>query len=477
MAQKSSLAGARAGVASEPITEALYIARPEWRHDREFVDELEASALYVAGGDEAFCLVSCDVCEFPRAEAGALQAAVADALDLPPNSVHVYCTHTHSASLDRTEHDLAHLKARMSAAALRARAAAEPVADIGFLRVDVGDTYAIHRRTPPGPLGSWCLMQSQGCTDDGTVVDGAQWVRDRLIQYGATPEEAAAAGSFPATRPNDPNLDMIQFVRADGACIAGLARFTAHPVVCSANYWKPNLGRDYPGVLRDRLAEAFNAPFLFLQGPCGDHRPRHRDVGIAERDRIGTGLAEELVSRRERMLRYPFDTLSGVSVSVPCALRADFPASAAEARALAERADAERAALPPGAERLRARKDLYERAAFLRNAAAMFEGHPYLLDGEPEMRCGVLPLSRLQFGPVRLLNYPGELLSTVTADIPVAAAAEGPVVVASYADGVAGYLVPGEDMEDGGYETTWAFFDPGCVGILRHAGLNLLRAG
>jgi len=468
----SNAAVGRVGAAYEPITEALLLAHPEWR-EREIVDDLRVTALYAACRGRAVCLLAYDVCEISRLQALRLRDAVGQEIGVDPACVHVYCSHTHSSSCEN-DHDLDSLERTSIEAAQKAKQAAAPVESVDFLRVDTGRKYNINRRTRHGPLGTWCLMQSRGCTDDGAVVDGTEWVRERLRQFGATAEESGAVqGPFPATRPNDPNLDLVLFPKRDGGYAGGFVRFTAHAVLCSAGYWRPNIGRDYPGVLCDRLAKAFGCPILFLQGPCGDHRTRHHDVGIVERDRIANGLADELLGRREQCARFPFDALTNETALLRCPLVEDFPADRAEAAAPLQRVEERLDALPRGLEHLRERKDLAERAAFYNHARTVLAGRAYLRPEDLARRAADLEVSLLRFGGVSLLNFEGELFSTVTRGL--LDPAEEPTVIASFCDGVTGYLMPPDDFPEGGYERTWVLFDPDAVADLRTTALSLMR--
>jgi hypothetical protein len=461
------------GAYAQVITEALLKAKPEWR-DRELVDDLRVTALYAKHDDVAVCLLAYDIGEIMRREVPPLKHAVAQALDMPSEAVYVYCSHTHSSSMEESSHDADLLAEKTVAAAVEAKTRAVSVNDVGYLRVDTGTRFNINRRSVNGEWGVWCLMQSKGCTDDGHVVDGTERARDKLISYGAGEKDVATVtGPIAATRPNDPNLDLILFPKADGGYAAGIVRFTAHPVICSAGYWKPNLGRDYPGPLCDRLSEELGCPVLFLQGPCGDHRPRHREVGIAERDRIGLGLAETLIERLSYAEHYPLNELEYTTRTVVCPLRSEMPLTEKDARRDAYQANKELKKLPRGTDLLMDRKALGERIAFYRNAAQALSGTSYLTKGEGQRREAPLDVSHIAFGPVHLLNFPGELFSTVTR--PFNNRREDPVVVASFANGVAGYLLPEEDLVEGAYESTWALFTPESIMELRTAAKQLLE--
>jgi hypothetical protein len=366
-----------------------------------------------------------------------------------------------------------YLATKSRQAAIKAHESAVETPEIDFLRVDTGNKFNINRRTRYGALGTWCLMQSRDCTDNGDRVDGTEWVRQKMERYGATSEEVASIkGPFVADRKNDPFLDLVLFRKADRGYAGGLVRFTAHPVVCSAGYWRRNIGRDYPGVLCDLLSWEFGCPILFLQGPCGDHRPRHRTVGLEERDRIATGLANAIIKRSGMAKRFQFDSLNSTVKTVSCSIRADFPASIQEAQNKIANHRRRLVLLKPGQDSLKKRKQLNESIAFYRNAEDVLEGLSYLLPGEAAKKTADFDISHVEFGDVHLLNFPGELFSTVC--LGLQSAVEDPLVVTSFADGVSGYLLPAEDFKQTGYEWTWALFTPESVTAMRQMALKIL---
>ncbi|MBN2314993.1 MAG: hypothetical protein JXM79_13760 [Sedimentisphaerales bacterium] len=462
----------KVGMHSVIITEAVRLGQPE-RAQWEVVDDLRVTALYVTLQETSVCLLSYDLCEITRDEVLLLKRAVAEELKIERDCIHIFCTHNHSSS-GVGGHDMDYLTARSRQVAALARESAVESPEIDFLRVDTGSKYNINRRTRHGDLGTWCLMQSRDCTDDGDRVDGTEWVRQKMIRYGATPEDVAAIkGPFVADRKNDPFLDLVLFRKADGRYAGGFVRFTAHPVVCSAGYWRRNIGRDYPGVLCDCLSREFDCPILFLQGPCGDHRSRHQDVGLEERDRVAKGLANELIKQRGEAKKFRFQRLKNTVMTVPCAVRPDFPASIQDGQKEVARLRQRLDSLKQDQDSLKKRKEITERMAFYGNAMQVLKGLSYLLPGEAARKSADFEISDVEFGDIHLLNFPGELFSTVCSGLYTTA--EGPVVVTSFADGVSGYLLPIDDFKQGGYEWTWALFTPESMTQMRRTALKILR--
>ncbi len=462
----------KVGASSVIITEAVRLGQPE-RAQWKVVDDLRVTALYAKWHGTSICLLSYDLCEITRDEVYLLKRAVSEELKIEWDCIHVFCTHNHSSS-GVGGHDMDYLKAKSRQAVTMARESAVETPEIDFLRVNTGSEYNINRRTRHGALGTWCLMQSRGCTDDGECVDGTEWVRQKMARDGATFEEVAAIkGPFVADRKNDPFLDLVLFNKADKGYAGGLVRFTAHPVVCSAGYWRRNIGRDFPGVLCDRLSREFGCPILFLQGPCGDHRSRHRNVGLEERDRIVGGLADALITQFNTATTFRFDKLNNIVKSVSCTIRPDFPASIHAAQENIAHLEQHLDLLKGGRDSLKKRKNLTEKISFNRHAKEVLEGLLYLLPGEAAKKSANFEISHVEFGNVHLLNFPGELFSTVCSGFHMAA--NGPVVITSFADGVSGYLMPVADFRQGGYEWTWALFTPESIAMMGKIALKILN--
>jgi hypothetical protein len=198
-----------------------------------------------------------------------------------------------------------------------------------------------------------------------------------------------------------------------------------------------------------------------------------RDVGPQERDRIAQGLANALITRFGTAQKFPFDRLSHTVRSVSCAVREDFPASTQEAQKEITHLRQRLASLKRGPDSLRERKDLTERIAFYRNAIDVLDGLSYLLPGEAARKSADFEISSVRFGEVLLLNFPGELFSSVCSGFHIAA--DGPVIVTSFADGVSGYLMPAGDFKQGGYEWTWALFAPESMTAMRRTALRIIK--
>lgn len=335
----------------------------------------------------------------------------------------------------------------------------------------------INRRTGTGELGTWCLMQSRGCADNGKVVDGTEWVREKMRQSGADERELALIqGQYLANRPVDGDLDIILFKRQGIGYAGGIVRFTAHAVICSGGYWHPNLGRDYPGRMCDLLSDAFGCPILFAQGPAADHRTRHHSCGLTERNRIAEGLAGEILKRRTNMRRFACDKIEYSQTVVDCPLRPDLPLSQSEAKAELVKVLERKAHLRSGTlNDLRLRKELSELEKHYDQLANMDFFWNYVQPIEHARKQAALPVSLWGIpGGFRVLQFPGELAAAALSDFPRAIDGNIPLVITSYTDGVAGYILPDCFFKEGGYETISALFAPETVTCLTKAAISLL---
>jgi neutral ceramidase len=100
-----------------------------------------------------------------------------------------------------------------------------------------------------------------------------------------------------------------------GSPITGVAHWAAHPcVVCSSK-----VSADYPGELRRRLSNAYDAPFLFLQGASGN-------VNLPFREMTRVEMLEDVESLMERVGNrpWPATTEALTSTLLDCPVRLEY---------------------------------------------------------------------------------------------------------------------------------------------------------
>jgi hypothetical protein len=464
---------AQIGAAKLPILAAIQTydsKRVNW----PVTDTLFVTGLYAATNTDTLCLLSFDVMELMRSEAQYIQRIVAQTLNIETDQVTAYCTHTHS-SCAVGGFDLDLLSNIASKTALAARAKQMEVVQIEFLRVDVDKSFNINRRSTGGNLGTWCLMQSKGCTENGKDIDGTEWVKQKMLNFGADCADIdSIKGPFKANRLNDPFCDLILLPGKNGFYAGGIVKFTAHPVVCSSTYWEHQLGRDYPGLLCDLLQKKFSCPIMFILGPGGDHRPRHRETGISERNRIAGGLAIKLIKQFEHRQTFPLNSVFQQTQRMSIPLRQDFPISKSDAIQKLKGVEKELSHLESGTQSLLQRKNLSEFKNYYKHVIDLYEGYPYITSAELKNRSADFFISCVGFGPVRIINFPGELFHSVVREFQNQYSNE-PFIVASYANGVSGYFLPTKDFSEMGYEWTWALFDPEEIEKLQDYAFEFIK--
>ena len=113
---------------------------------------------------------------------------------------------------------------------------------------------------------------------DGRHVN--RWLLDNPIN--APLQAVCTAG------PIDPEVGMLAFDSLDGDLLAVMYHFTLH----ANSDFGPKFSADYPGVVSERLREAFGPQTvaLFMPGCCGDINPTHKHLAT------GNFLAEPMVA-------------------------------------------------------------------------------------------------------------------------------------------------------------------------------------
>jgi hypothetical protein len=100
-------------------------------------------------------------------------------------------------------------------------------------------------------------------------------------------------------KPVDPRLTVIRFDRPDGAPIAVLVHFAAHPVMTPGAVLK--FSADYPGALRNTVEEALKVPCLFIQGAAGNLSPNPTPDDRGDPAKFGRTLGLQAVEAAESM--------------------------------------------------------------------------------------------------------------------------------------------------------------------------------
>jgi len=290
---------------------------------------------------------------------------------------------------------------------------------------------------------------------------------------------------------SDPTLTVVRLDGDDDRPVATIVHYACHPII---------LGRDntfvtpeYPGIVKRVVESAHGGHCLFMQGACGDVGPS--ELFVAELEtyrRLGGMLGHEAAgvahragwrAHRQRVRQgeesawiasfeyepdgEPDATVAVAAETVPLPLRDDLGDRRVwreQAQRWEEEAYAARGANAPEGEI----RELTVRTKFARMRAERGDA----LDG---LDAYPLLVHGIRLGPVALVGVPVELFSelgtTIRDSSPFAT-----TLVCSYWNGYRNYLPTDAERERGGYEIDISPFRPGSDAIATTAAGRVLEA-
>ena len=215
--------------------------------DREAVsdsvaDPLRASALALSSDTDTFVLVSCDVLALHSSVVAIAREHICAATAIPPASVWVGATHTHSGPPTHPSPEINELE-RSYIDELPRRIAEAALLAIGDLQ--------------PAEIRYASVVSDLGAN------------RRRLVNGVAAMEPAIG-------RPIDDALSILDIRHEDGTQLALLAVLGCHPVTVGRN--NLTVSADYPGALCRLLEDALGGRVIFCIGAAGDVNPRFGPV-------------------------------------------------------------------------------------------------------------------------------------------------------------------------------------------------------
>ena len=343
----------RAGVGRADITPPVGIPAGGWGNQLHEISEgndLELWAtVLVAEHERRAAIVDVDLCIFDDAQAARARSIVADAADLPVESVAVGTTHNHSVPVTvelggawiRQNRELVEPYVESVFEAI-GRAAADAAAALRPVRVGAS--------TGRSPLG----------------VNRRMTAPDGRVAVGLDPDGVA-----------DPTLTVVRLDGDDDRPVATIVQYACHPIILGPD--NRFVTPEYPGVLKRVVEAAVGGHCLFVQGACGDIGPGELFVAeLATYRRLGAMIGHEAAAvalragwraHRQRVregeasawiasFEYerdpePDDTVRVAHETVPLPLRGDLGDAAAwraDADRFEEEAYAARAAGAPDAE-------------------------------------------------------------------------------------------------------------------------------
>ncbi|MBE7048945.1 MAG: hypothetical protein E7393_06235 [Ruminococcaceae bacterium] len=206
-------------------------------------DDLYANVFAFQSNDEKCLLISLDLCTLPQERNAELRQAIAKATNIPANNMILATMHTHSGP------------STSGSANSSSKGWGGPnmtyINDILFPETIATAKEAI-AALQPAEMGI------------GETTSNAGTNRREL-----TPEGEVILGQNP-DGPFDERMRVLAFRTLEGKPIASLVHYGCHP---TAAWSTPDITRDWPGYMVDRLAEESGAPVAFFNGAEGDTGP------------------------------------------------------------------------------------------------------------------------------------------------------------------------------------------------------------
>lgn len=261
----------------------------------------------------------------------------------------------------------------------------------------------------------------------------------------------------------DETVDVIRFDGEAGDPLAVLFAHACHGVSLgpTCREWSA----DFPGVARDRIAEASGALAMFLQGAAGDINPRRFYFDWENPQSLGEELAAAVIeaSRKTTTIHQPASTARAFDrlVSLPRWVPASADAGREQVRLLEEKLAAPEARVKPG--------DLENGEIWLQNRIRKLTAGIAALEGEPDSVSVEAEINVLVLGiDVAIVTTPGELFTELAAQIR-AGSPFTTTIVLGYTNGGIGYIPTAHAHTEGGYEVAL-----GCS-LAPHAGDVLVQ--
>jgi hypothetical protein len=390
------------------------------------LDDLLCSVIALEQHDGRALVVSCDLLEFRREFTDRLTSELGRRFSVPAEGLLLCATHTHTGppcialgSLEADERYLDRLEGWIVAAAEQALGRLEE-ASLRFSAL------------PAPPIG----------------------INRRLAGPGGVRMAPNPVG------PIDPLAAVLAFERPDGTPLAALLHHGVHPTTLGVGLHV--VSADYPGRARRHVEERLGGQLttLFLQGACGDVRPKLLDGSGSFREgteediqELGRRLGGAFLDGWRRAAPVDVRTLSTARRSLELSFGAlPTPAELEREHRLSLRL-AERAGR--AADSWEARH-MDERRLHL--AVAAWAGEMLTLASGERLSGSVAGhIQAIAFGrELALVGFPGELFSEIGMrirnDSPF-----GHTVVCGYAGGTVGYVPTRAALAEGGYEVEEAY--------------------
>ena len=231
-------AGAAKAIITPPLGTLLYgyaFKRPATKVN----DDLRINAIAVEQGDLKAILISADVVSIPADVGNKVRALISEETGVSLKNISISATHTHSGPAMKTSNGWGS-------------------ADVSFINeIFIPQAVAVSKDAVAALTPA---VMGVGTTHSEVGINRREITQDGKIILGQNPY-----GVF------DPEMTVVSFKGLDGAPIANMVHYSAHGTSAGRN---PEITRDWPGVMVDRMEAETGATTLFFNGSEGDAGPR-----------------------------------------------------------------------------------------------------------------------------------------------------------------------------------------------------------
>jgi len=316
---------------------------PKW----PFGTELYIRLLYVESGSTQVLFAAVDsLCTAPS-ETARFRKEVAIRTGIPKSAIWYHELQVHAApdSLDLRGEAMDRIIALVSDKTNEMISAAVPFR-CEVAELDVGSQFSMNREQYIHGLGGVTIwsgmsfdMNRRPCSNDPSV----------MLLRGYKPALAAFDQPIYFDNQVDSKAYLFVFRNTDNQIIGTLSRFAAHPDVAVLFELKDTPHENeyhycfvWTGYLSEKLEEIFDAPSMYINGPCADLSTKKGWEGMdtyeasnTECKRIGEEIALRLASgyQRKHISAGDADNLNATTFSFDLPVRSDFPKSREELNA------------------------------------------------------------------------------------------------------------------------------------------------
>ncbi len=229
-------------VISPEVGARLY-GYPGARASKALHDDLFVNALAFASNDELALLISVELCTLPQDLNYELRSKIATETGLSADKMILACIHTHSGPMTAGESD----------------------SDKGWGSANMEYIYEILF-----PQTVACAKEAIAGLQPAKMGIGETSSNVGINRREMTPEGVVILGQNPGG-PFDSRMRVLSFKNTDDKEIVSLIHYGCHPTAAGQ---APEISRDWPGYMVDRLEKETGAPAVFINGAEGDIGPR-----------------------------------------------------------------------------------------------------------------------------------------------------------------------------------------------------------